>query len=280
MKSLLFGLMGVLSLPLSGNVVTIAANAENMTSLEDTFCQQSATGPVTCEMTYIFVNGPWLAGGSSKVIADFGSVTAFITLAFSNANASVYYQGSFGDNVTVLGGSGNGTLVSHYHLISVDTQDGLPGLAVPPSYRFLQGATAIDYTPDLPQPFNNRETSVLMEDLDVSSPVVFGVPLMLAAGSSTQLHTVLQPGGFMLTTNSSLTLTGYTVLDSTGTVVGGATVQREFALVPDVYAPESKTVWYSIAGVAVISVLRRLRRREGGHRAQGDCPGMPPRAVF
>lgn len=163
--------------------------------------------------------------------------------------------------MTVLGGSGEGTLITHYHLVSSDSEQGLPAsFAVPPLYRFLQGDDAVGHTPDLAHiPIDNPMAS-LTEDFDVTSPVIFGELIPLAAGTRTEYNFAADGNfGIVQVTTASAQLTGYTVLDSNGMILPGAVVQRSFSQQPDPFAPEPSTVWMGIGGTLIL--LENKRRR-------------------
>jgi len=163
----------------------------------------------------------------------------------------------------VLGGSGEGTLITHYHLESTDGVTGqiTPNFAVPPLYRFLQGDDAVGHTPNLEHiPFDNP-TASLAEDFDVTSPVIFGELIPLAGGIRTEY--ALSPDGGQgggLSTIASAQLTGYTVLDSDGMILPGAVVQRSFSPAqPDPFAPEPSTVWMGVGGTLILLEYKRRR---------------------
>ena len=177
------------------------------------YCTQSSIGPVSCSINFNFSDptGRNSVGGTSTATADFGSVTGATGGGGRNGTVSAYYQSSFGDYVTVLGGSGEGTLITHYHLVSSDEVMGaIPvSFAVPPLYRFLQGDNAVGHTPNLQHIPSDNPMASLTEDFDVTSPVIFGGLIPLAAGTRTEF-TVSPDGGLgaSLSTIASAQLTG------------------------------------------------------------------------
>ena len=141
-----------LSIPLAAGTVSMQASSNQPFSPPGTtYCTQSSIGPVSCSINFNFSDptGRNSVGGQSTATADFGSITGFLVAGGTNSNLSAFYQSSFGDYVTVLGGSGEGTLITHYHLVSSDSEQGIPAsFAVPPLYRVLQGGDAVAHTPD------------------------------------------------------------------------------------------------------------------------------------
>jgi len=202
---------------------------------------------------------------SGSATADYGSISGGIFVGIDSGDASGSYGSSFGEQVIVLGGSGDGTLITHYQLVSFDAEERATGLTVPPSYQFQQGLTTINYTPFLPHP-NFNPVSSLTEDFDVTSRFTFGEPFLLSAYTHAEYRNP-QTGGraFILQTSSSAQITGYTVLDSGGAVAADAIVERTAI-------PEPGTLWLGMAGVLMIVVNRGagLTKR---HRALGSRRG-------
>ena len=100
------------------------------------YCQQSSSSSASCMTSF---GGH---GGGYGYIDAAGSISA--SAAFRSLWGAMTEQGSdgrllasFGDNVVVTGGSGAGTLVAHYSLVS-EGEAHSPGLA---SYSFVQGGT-------------------------------------------------------------------------------------------------------------------------------------------
>jgi hypothetical protein len=243
--------------PLVAGTVSVQATAD-LPLRTDNACGDSDVGFVTCSIFAIFSDSPTshnvaLSEGTAR--ADFGSLSG--AMYIDGAAISGFYESSFSDFVTILGGSGTGTLTTHYLLFSSDEQIGNPGQAVPPFYRFIQGGTIVEHTPNLPQ-LPDMEDAELTENLDITSSIVFGTAFPLGAGTRVSLA----PRGH-LDTKSTLTITGFTVLDSAGDAVPGATVQRGFSPVaPNVFVPEPDTSATGICSTAILIV--QFRRQRGG----------------
>jgi hypothetical protein len=103
----------------------------------------SGSGPLAYGISATFSDptGRYSAHVDMSAATDFGNIRG-AGGPFNDETVEAIYQGSFTDSVTVLGGSGAGTLITHYHLISSDLQMHLPGLAFPPFYVFAQGDVA------------------------------------------------------------------------------------------------------------------------------------------
>ena len=259
-------LIGITGVPLSaGTVITEASSSLPFVGSpavppapESTFCAQSAIGRVSCMITADFALR--IVSGHAEIsgAADFGSISGSLFLSVDRGDVAGEDRSSFGDFVTVLGATGQGTLITHYHLVSTGQQDRQPGVSLAPFYRFVQGNVAVEHTPALAAPLSGVPASTL-EDLDVSSTITFGVLLPLGAG--TRLDQLLgrgNSGNFGSTfTTSSAQITGYSVLDSGGKVVADATIQRSFSTAPpDPFAPEPGTFAMMVSGV--ILVVRRV----------------------
>ena len=276
MKAALPAIAVLVQLPIfAGMVTTQAASGRPLVS-GSAYCADSRTGPVSCAIDPIFSDptGRNDAVAMIQATADFGTISGDVAIFSTNTSISASYQSSAGDDVRVLGGSGIGTLITHYRLVSSDQQITAPGRQVPPFYRFLQGNSVVEHTPDLPER-DSTLVSTLTEDLDVTSPVVFGTPIPLAAGTRAGFDDPHGGGRFFgLETTSSAQIAGYTVLDANGNVLPGAVVQRTFSADPDPFVPEPATVWMGIWSV----VLLRARVRTGTSRRVGGSPAIEPAA--
>jgi hypothetical protein len=192
--------------------------------------------------------------------ADFGSISGHLFEAVDHdGSAAGSDQSTFGDFLTILGGTGQGTLITHYQIISSGQQDREPFVPLAAFYRFLQGNTIIEHSPALPAPLaRTPDVSRLSEDLDVTSLFTFGVPLPLAAGMRIP-QPLSGPGGTgSVSTSSSAQITGFTVLDSSGGVVADATIQRSFSTTPpDPFVPEPGTLAMMVTGGVLLILLRR-----------------------
>jgi len=253
-----------LNIPLAAGTVTMQARSNLPPFISPpnwgTSCSQSDTGPVSCFLQFGFDDptGRQSVGGNASATADFGYIAGFIVGGGTNAYLSASYDASFADYVTVLGGSGQGRLITHYQLASADEANGvIPSFAVPPSYSFLQAGFVDWYTPNLQHiPFDNPDAS-LTESFDVSTPITFGQLILLGASTHTEFSFYAESGrGSSLYTSASAKLTGYTVLDSDGTILSEASVQRSLS-----DAPEPGTLWLGIGGTLILLGSKRLRRR-------------------
>ena len=197
-------------------------------------------------------------GGNASATADFGYIAGFLVGGGTNAYLSASYDSSFADYVTVLGGTGQGTLITHYQLASSDEANGvMPSFAVPPSYSFFQAGFIRQYTPNLQHMPSDNPDASLTENFDVSTPVTFGQLLLLGASTSTQFSFYAESGrGSSLFTSASAKLTGYTVLDSDGTILSASSVQRSFS-----DAPEPGTLWVGIGGTLILLGSKRRRQK-------------------
>ena len=269
-------LFGMTAISLGANTVSVSASStqplETLPPGSDVdSCHQSGLGPVSCSIRPTFSDPSGRFGGHVEVFAtaEFG-LTHGDGIGFTdNAPVGVFYESSFGDYITVLGGSGVGSLVTHYQLVSSNLWDRLPGLAVSPFYRFRQGDVAVEHTPNLP-PSSIPLPNTLTEDFDVSAPVVFGVPIPLAAGTRANFNVPSQRGG-SLSTSSTAQLVGYTVLDSAGEIVAGAIIQRSFTTEVDAFVPEPGTLLGGIIGAVFIA--RGAQRSAFAARSKRLGPG-------
>jgi hypothetical protein len=269
----LLALIGITGVPLSaGTVITQASSSlpfdpsgAGFPPTDSTFCAQSDIGPVSCMITADFAFRIRSSHADISGAADFGSISGSLFTAVVRGDVAGLDQSSFGDFVTVLGGTGQGTLITHYQLVSTGEQDRQPGVPLAPFYRFVQGNVAVEHTPALPvsQP---QSVSTLLEDLDVTSTITFGVPLPLAAGTRVEQSLGLLNDFGSAGTTSSAQITGFTVLDSGGNVVADSMIQRSFSTAqPDPFAPEPGTFAMILsAGVIILSfdkwILRRCKR--------------------
>jgi hypothetical protein len=252
-----FVLWSALVMPLTAGTVTVTA-ASSFLPLSSgmDFCSQSVPGVTSCDISAIFSDPTGRSTGRvfASAAADYGSLSGDISIEINRGlgGFSGSYQSSFGSDITVLGGTGDGTLITHYHLISFYDWGGAgTGLPLPPSYQFQQEGTLVNYTPALHFPSDNLE-----EDFDVTSQFTFGEPFLLSAGTSVAY---VNEEGFMggVDTGSSAQITGYTVLDSSGAVVADATVQPTSI-------PEPGTLWLGVAGGLLIVMNKHQVPREPG----------------
>jgi len=253
MRFLTVLLLGIASLPLVAGTVSIQADSDLPVALppSDTSCAASSPGNVSFEGQ----RRNYTAHVSGSATADFGSITGYIGSSVEQSSVSSSYSSYFQGYVTVFGGSGVGTLITHYQLISMSEQNFLPGLAVSPSYSFSQGNTGASHTPALPQ-LPRTAMATLIEEFDVISPVIFGEPILLSASTGARhgINVLQCCGGSFedLQTSSSAQITGYTALDSSGATLAGATV-----MIGSV--PEPGTLWSGMIGALIFTFLHRRR---------------------
>lgn len=242
------------------------------------YCQQLSTSSATCASSfsghghgYGFIE----SGGVSLASAAFGALSGTVEESNGSSGRSV---SSFGDDVIVTGGSGAGTLVSHYALAATAAATGGDGAV---QFSFVQGATKtgvvptftnFGFTPPLPNPPPQGCQSYglcFSEMFDVSSPIEFGTAVPLGALNSLNSDAfgeISVPGGsYAVDAGSSLHLTGYTVLDAGGNVVSAAAVTRQNVAGLDLFpTPEPATWGLMLAGLVATSWrLRRDRHRLG-----------------
>jgi hypothetical protein len=202
-------------------------------------CVQSGTSSASCSDSYGSA-APFEPNGEGDVSASaaFGSLssgayTVGQRLAGPNATAESW----FSDDVLVTGGTGSGTLISHYAL-AIGAQASPYVYASSSGFAFVQGGTnyaltpaASDYTfvsnPQL-APQGCAYGICFSESLDVSSPIQFGSLVPLGALSYLTSTDFAPWGGgdaaLDVDPYSNLDLTGFTVLDASGSVVADALV--------------------------------------------------------
>lgn len=200
-------------------------------------CQQSGGASAFCQSDYSVFYGLVRGGGYSGATAAFGRLTGRMQ---ESGGGSGYLSASFGDNVMVTGGSGVGTLVAHYAL-ATSAAALLVNSAQTGGFSFVQGASSATVTPvflnlGFASPNPNAPAGCGMvglcfsETFDVASSMTFGTALPLEADEylmSKGFGELPAGQGSGLNVNTSLTLTGFTVLNATGTVVGNAVVRPQ-----------------------------------------------------
>lgn len=237
------------------------------------FCEQSSASSASCSTSFSGHGGGYGfidSGGTVSANAAFGALSGNVQ---ESNGSSGRFVSSFGDDVVVTGSSGAGTLVSHYALaVSAEGTGGDDAVR----FSFVQGSTKTGVTPiftnfgytmPVPNPPAGCASYGLCfsETFDVSSSIQFGTALPLGSLSSLDSNgfgPILLPGSNSLT-NAFLTLqlTGYTVLDGSGTVVGDAAVTRQNAAGLDLFAtPEPGTWALLLAGFGALLpwALRRI----------------------
>ena len=235
------------------------------------YCQQSGVSSASCATGASSFNGVFDAGGYVQATATFGNVSGNL----GETRGSGFFVASFSDDVMVGGGTGSGTLISHYALVVTD--DAFD--SGPADFVFVQGSTKTGVVPEYtflgsgnpsytlhPPPGCGQVGQCFSESFDVSSPIQFGSALPLGAqaylGNPVDS---LSPGrNSGVYAESSLNLTGYTVLDADGNVVSDAVVtpQNLPASFNLDFTPEPGTWGLMLMGLAGL-VIWRLRRRRG-----------------
>jgi len=231
-------------------------------------CQQSGSASAFCQSDYSAFYGRVTGGGLSAGTAAFGALTGRMQ---ESGGGSGYLTASFGDNVVVTGGSGAGTLVAHYALATTAlaylTDSNKTG-----GFSFVQGATTANVSPvflnfGFTSPNLNPPAGCGMfglcfsEMFDVSSPMTFGAALPMGAATylmSDGLGELPVDLGNGLNANTSLTLTGFTVLNAAGSVIAGASVTPQNQ--PWSPTPEPVTWGLMLAGLAILGMRKGFRR--------------------
>ena len=159
--------------------------------------------------TYSDATGRHGSHVEASASADLDSLSASMFAYSDDASIFATYAVSFSDSLTVLGGSGPGTLIAHFHVISENAQFRTPGYAPSPSYNFQLGQAGLGFTANLPtDPPNPDNGGREVDDIDVSSPFVFGQPLPLAAGAFAHESPRSDRGTFV-GVRSSVIVSGY-----------------------------------------------------------------------
>lgn len=204
-------------------------------------------------------------GGLSAGTAAFGALAGRMQ---ESGGGSGYLTAS---NVVVTDGSGAGTLLAHYALATTALAY-LTDSVETGGFSFVQGATSPSVSPvflnfGFTSPNGNPPAGCGMfglcfsEMFDVSSAMTFGAALPLGAA------TYLMSDGFGelpvnlgngLNANTSLTLTGFTVLDRAGNVVTGASVRPQNQAWSA--TPEPDTWGLMVTGLGILGMRRRFRK--------------------
>ena len=229
-------------------------------------CAQSGVSSASCTSGSSSVAFPYVdSGGTASGSAAFGQISA----GTIEGNAEGRAVSSFSDQVVVNGGSGTGTLVAHYSLVS----EGEAYYAAPADFVLAQGGSKTSVEPSYqyfggtpvpnPPPGCEYVGYCFSEAYDIATPVVFGAATALGAQLSvgTSGGTLIPPHGDT-TAYASIMLNGYTVLDGAGNVVADAAVTRQklpasFNLD---FTPEPGTWGLMLMGLAGL-VIWKWRRR-------------------
>ncbi len=236
------------------------------------YCQQSGTASAGCGTNYSTFNGRITGEGFAQATAAFGALSGQIQ---SGNSGPAYFVASFSDDVVVTGGSGSGTLVAHYALAAAADATGGMGAG---NFSFVQGSTKTGVVPDftnlgyttphLPPPPGCDPTGLCFsETFNVTSPIRFGNALPLGAeayltsdGFGPSQH--IGGGIQLISAGSNLNLTGYTVLDGSGNVVGDAVVTPQNVPGLDLFpTPEPLSSGLVMMGLGLLGAWRLRKRR-------------------
>lgn len=268
--------------------VTAMGGDQQLADPGSTFsCAQSNSSAASCSIAFTYFRGRVNGYADTMGTAAFGSLSGLAEGGGDHGGAPnmASYDTSFSDYVIVTGGTGNGTLISHYQLTAggtaaqIGTSDYAP---VPtkdtPSFYFVQGSERGSFTPYLTAADNSPgcrgyANACLAQTYDFSSPITFDSSLALGADTQAMLtdfpcsiNGCLGDAG---TGFSSLALTGYTVLDSAGNVVADPSVTEVGPNGFNFFVPEPSSVWLALLGLG--AVVPALRRR-GGVRTETSGP--------
>ena len=110
--------------------------------------------------------------------------------------------------------------------------------------------------------FTNAD-SYINETLDVTSSFQFGAPFAFGAETQTVVHSYAQYAtGVDAGVNSSIQLTGFTVLDASGNIVADAQLIPREALGTGIFTPEPFSGSLALLGfAALLCPLARYRRK-------------------
>lgn len=227
-------------------------------------CSQFATASAACQTSFSTFNGIYDASGAVTAQASFGSASGHAYGGGTVLNPGViYYLASFANDVVVTGGTGHGTLIAQYQINAGSGQIGDPSSnpnepLQSPSFAFVQGSVKEDLNPTL-----TNSASLFNESLDVTSSFQFGTPF--AFGAETQDVCCFYSDFGRSdegSAGSSLQLTGFTVLNSSGQVVASAQLIPGQALGTGIFTPEPFSGTLTLLGLAALlfPVVRSRKR--------------------
>jgi len=262
-------------LPLQAATVTTFSSSDRLLDSGSTYCMQTSATVASCSITADFADPTQRNTAHAEVgsAAQFGAVSGSLFLGMDrSANASGGYAAYFSDYLTIAGGAGSGTFISHYALTSEGEEDRFPFFAFSPSYRMVQGSVTAEPILLLP-PGAFGAMPHLEASIDVTSTFEFGTPFWFGAGTQLDLSAINTGSSvsWSSTSSSKLVLTGYSVLDAQGQIAGGAQVTRSFIEGPNVFIPEPATwmLWLPLLLAAVF-----IRFRASGSAAHGPPPAI------
>ena len=220
-------------------------------------CAAAGVTSAACSFAYGSYNGNLYEGSATaSASASFGSASASVNGGEDRPIGSVvfFYLASFGNNVVVTGGTGAGTLIAQYQLnaSSLQTADPMtnPNYPLPsPAFTFIQGSVTDTLETNL-----TAANSYINEPFDITSSFQFGTPF--AFGGATQAA----GGSVNLSTQSSLKLTGFEVLDSSGHVVADAQLVPGQPLGTGIFTPEPFSASLILLGLFALWPAARLKQ--------------------
>jgi hypothetical protein len=217
-------------------------------------CSQFAITSAACQTSFSSFNGIYDASGAVTAQASFGSASGHAYGGGTTLNPGIiYYLASFANDLLVTGGTGQGTLIAQYQVNAGSGQIGDP-YSNPneplqsPSFTFVQGSVKQNLSPAL-----TNSASLFNESLDVTSSFQFGTPF--AFGAETQDVCCFYSGfgrSVEGSAGSSLQLTGFTVLNSSGQVIAGAQLIPGQPLGTGIFTPEPFSGSLTLLGLAAL----------------------------
>jgi hypothetical protein len=224
-------------------------------------CYGYAVTALGCTIYDYAADRSLLLTAGAEALAGFGSVSGDGQGSGKVFPGRTWYFSSFSDYVEVTGGTGNGTLIAHYELSAGAGQPLNPSLfgnveVGSPEFTFVNGATRenvytdlLDAHPDYNQAFN------------ISSPFQFGTPLAFGAETQgTVYYFSTGPDSVNGLVSSMATLTGFTVLDASGNVVGNAQVTPGDLQRVSFFIPEPFSGGLAVLGLIALGCPIALRR--------------------
>lgn len=228
-------------------------------------CSQFAVTSAACETGFSNFTGTIEASANVTAKAGFGSASGSANGGGDISPGVMYYLASFANDVVVTGGTGKGTLIVQYQItagsgVFVDPSTHPDAPLASPQFTFVQGSNRENIDTNL-----IASVAYINESVNVTSSFHFGAPF--AFGAETQavvddyysaLGTGVDASG-----GSSLQLTGFTVLDSSGHVVAGAQIIPGQALGTGIFTPEPLSGSLALLGLALLAwPAARARVRE------------------
>jgi hypothetical protein len=227
-------------------------------------CQDSGLTSASC--TISFQLSPFRYGdGTVSATATFGSLSGGGSGGGEGATPGpIIYNTSFSDYLVVTGGTGSGTLIANYQLSADGGQPLNPvgNADVPtnsPEFSFLEGSTEENLYPHL----TDGNTGFSNMPFSISSPFQFGTPVAFGADTQALIDNYINTEGlnFGAQCGSSVQLVGFTVLDASGNVIGGAEVTPANLVGLDFFTPEPFSASLVLLGlVTLIWPISRSRR--------------------